>query len=216
MSLSLDSKDLDRTDVERELTRYLDPLYACALRLTRNERDAEDLVQDTYVRALRFHAQFERGTNLKAWLFRILTNAFINKYRRKTKERQILEADAPEAVWETLSSAEVAERCADPEGMVHGRFFSDTVKQALDGLPDEFRMTVILADLEEFSYKEIADILEVPVGTVMSRLFRGRRALQKRLYDFAIEQGYIRPPMDAAGVPVDLESYRLANAEKKA
>jgi RNA polymerase sigma-70 factor (ECF subfamily) len=163
---------LNRTKQEFEelALAHLDPLYSAALRLTKNERDAEDLVQDTCMRAYRFFDKFERGTNIKAWLFKILTNTFINRYRRRVKERSVVEGAEREAVHERFVSREATDFAANPEQYLFDRLLSDDVLRAIDTLPIDFRLVVILADLQEFSYKEIAEILEVPVGTVMSRL----------------------------------------------
>ncbi len=184
-----------RDEFESLALGHLDPLYAAALRLTRNERDAEDLVQDTFLRAYRFFDRFERGTNIKAWLFKILTNTFINRYRRKAKERSAVE-DERETVHERFMSQDVSEHAANPEQYFFDRLLSDDVLQAIDALPVDFRMVVILADLQEFSYKEIAEILDCPVGTVMSRLYRGRKLLQKHLLAYAVEQGVVHLPED--------------------
>lgn len=185
--------DRVRDEFEVLAIGHLDPLFAAALRLTKNERDAEDLVQDTFLRAYRFFDKFERGTNIKAWLFKILTNTFINRYRRKVKERTIVE-DERETVHERFMSRDVSENAANPEQYFFDRLLSDDVLKAIDALPLDFRMVVILADLQEFSYKEIAEILDCPVGTVMSRLYRGRKLLQKYLLGYAVEQGVVRLP----------------------
>jgi len=182
-----------REEFESLTMGHLDPLYAAALRLTRNEGDAEDLVQDTYLRAYRFFDRFERGTNIKAWLFKILTNTFINRYRRSVKERTTIE-DEKDTVHERFMSRDVSEASANPEQYFFDRLLSDDVLAAIDALPVDFRMVVILADLQEFSYKEIAEILDCPVGTVMSRLFRGRKLLQKSLLSYAVETGVVRLP----------------------
>ena len=181
-----------RDEFESLALRHLDGLYASALRLTRNERDAEDLVQDSLLRAFRFFDKFERGTNIKAWLFKILTNTFINKYRRTSKERSIVEGPEQDTVQAQVASRETSDQSADPERWFFDRLLSDDVLQAVDALPIDFRMVVILADLQEFSYREIADILDVPVGTVMSRLYRGRRLLQKALAQYAVDSGFAR------------------------
>ena len=160
---------------------WLDGLYASGLRLTRNERDAEDLVQDAVMRAYRFFDKFERGTNFRAWLFKILTNTFINTYRRSVKERSLSDESERQSVEARFFSADTTDQASNPEDMILQRALSADVLLAIDTLPIDFRMVVILADLQEFSYKEIAEILDVPVGTVMSRLFRGRKALQKVL-----------------------------------
>ena len=202
----LQRNDLSRNEFEGLAMKHVDPLYSAALRLTKNERDAEDLVQDTFLRAFRFFDKFERGTNIKAWLFKILTNTFINRYRRTVKERSIVEGSEREAVHERFISREASEYAANPEQYFFDRLLSDDVLRAVDSLPIDFRMVVILADLQEFSYKEIAEILDVPVGTVMSRLYRGRRLLQKALAGYAVVSGVLRA---AEGVEaVDLEAFR--------
>src|SRR3954467_5213809 len=190
----LDFKHTDRTRREFESLSldHLDALYSAGLRLTKNERDAEDLVQDTFLRAFRFFDKFERGTNMKAWLFKILTNTFINKYRRRVKERTVVEGAAREAGNERFVTREPTERSADPEQYFFAKLLSDDVIRSIDQLPIDFRLVVILADLQEFSYKEIAEILDCPVGTVMSRLYRGRKLLQKNLLEYARKYGYIR------------------------
>jgi RNA polymerase sigma-70 factor, ECF subfamily len=195
---------------------HVDALFAAALRLTKNQGDAEDLVQDTFLRAYRFFDKFERGTNIKAWLFKILTNTFINRYRRKVKERSLTEGGELEAVHERLLAKDAQEYQSNPEQAVFDRLLSDDVLRAIDGLPDDFRMVVVLADLQEFSYREIAEIMECPVGTVMSRLYRGRRLLQKNLEGYAVELGIVKPsgtprPTTAivsTEVPADLAEYR--------
>ena len=202
----LESRPSDHTRGEFEglALRHLDPLYSAALRLTKNERDAEDLVQDALLRAYRFFDKFERGTNIKAWLFKILTNTFINRYRRSVKERTIVDGSERDAVQERFISREATEHAANPEQHFFNRLLSDDVLRAVDDLPIDFRMVVILADLQEFSYKEIAEILDVPVGTVMSRLYRGRRLLQKALASYAMVSGVLQPSDDS----IDLEAYR--------
>ena len=202
-------RDVARDEFEALALRHLDALYAAALRLTRNERDAEDLVQDGLLRAYRFFDRFERGTNMKAWLFKILTNTFINTYRRSTKERSIVEGPEQETVQHHAASQDAAEQAADPERWFLDRVVSDEVLAAVDALPIDFRMVVILADLQEFSYREIADILDVPVGTVMSRLYRGRRLLQKALARYAVDSGFA-----AEGASVeDLAAHRRRRAQ---
>ncbi len=187
----------DRRQFEETALPYLNELFGTALRLTKNEKDAEDLVQDTFLKAYTFFHRFEQGTNCRAWLFKILTNTFINNYRRKVKEREVLSANLESGpIHDNFYSEETLRMLADPEQGIVGQFLSDDVKKAIDSLPTEFRMVVILADLQEFSYKEIASILGCPVGTVMSRLFRGRRLLRKQLLDFAIQAGIIKPCQD--------------------
>ena len=216
-----------KSDFEREAMPHMPALYAAALRMTRNERDAEDLVQDAMLRAYRFFDSFEAGTNCKAWLFRILTNAFCNRYREREREHEILtEAESSDAnVEQFLAGAGSSGR--DTESSLLGRMISADVERALAAVPQDFRMAVILADLEDFSYKEIAEIMDCPAGTVMSRLYRGRKMLQGLLYQYAVEQGVIKESQEgaqqarevaqsagatgderAADAPVDIAAYR--------
>lgn len=174
-----------KSEFETITIPHLDALYNTALRLTKNESDAEDLLQETYMKAFRFFHRFEPGTHIKAWLFKILTNTFINHYRKQQRDREVLE----DWDWEQLSHPETVPQ--DLEEQILDRFISSHVVDALAKIPVEFRMVVVLADLEEFSYKEIAEIVGCPIGTVMSRLYRGRRLLRKMLREFAVEQGYI-------------------------
>jgi RNA polymerase sigma-70 factor, ECF subfamily len=182
-----------RRDFEAEALPHVDALYGTALRMTRNPRDAEDLIQDTLLRAYRFFHKFEQGTNCKAWLFKILTNTFINRYNAGKRDRELLEnVKLDEEATQDIVAAEVSHHSRDPEGALASRLLSDDVIRALEALPAEFRLAVLLCDVEEFSYKEIAEIMECPVGTVMSRLFRGRKLLQKALHEYAVEQGIIK------------------------
>lgn len=207
--LDLRQNNRTRQEFEQLALTHLDPLYSAALRLTKNERDAEDLVQDTCMRAYRFFDKFERGTNIKAWLFKILTNTFINRYRRKVKERSVVEGSEREAVHERFVSRDATDFAANPEQYFFDRLLSDDVLRAIDALPIDFRLVVILADLQEFSYKEIAEILDCPVGTVMSRLFRGRKLLQKTLREYALGAGVVRAPSsDEGNSPTDINEYR--------
>jgi len=174
---------------------YMGSLYSAALRMTRNPADAEDLVQETYLKAYRAFGSFQEGTNLKAWLYRILTNTFINSYRARRRRPEQTELDDVEDLYlyRRLGGLEAvtAGRSAEEEVLEH--FTESDVKEAVEALPEQFRMAVLLADVEGFSYKEIADILDVPIGTVMSRLHRGRKALQKALHDFGRERGLVAP-----------------------
>jgi RNA polymerase sigma-70 factor (ECF subfamily) len=172
---------------------FMDSLYAGAMRMTRNAADAEDLVQETYLRAFRGFHGFEEGTNLKAWLYRILTNTFINRYRQQKRRPEESDIDDVEDfyLYRRLGGLEEARISKSAEDTMLELFTDDEVKEALESLPETFRMAVLLADVEGFAYKEIAEILDIPIGTVMSRLHRGRKALQKRLYEFAVERGLI-------------------------
>ncbi len=171
---------------------HLDALFGVALRLTKNERDAEDLVQDTILKAYTHFEKYKQGTNCKAWLFKILTNTFINRYRKKSKERVYLVDDVdhrPLAERAVAPAQNILEEGAESEGDWYHKLFSDQVKTALEEIPTDFRMVVLLADLYDFSYKETADIVGCPIGTVMSRLYRGRRLLASKLVDYALERG---------------------------
>ena len=173
---------------EQEALSYLDALYRTGLRMTRSEADAEDLVQETYIRAFRFRDQFTAGTNLKAWLFRILTNTFINSYRRKATQPQTTELDDVEETTLHRHMTEASGEAPQPEQAVLDSIVDSEVTTALEELPERFR-AVVLLDVEGFSYKEIAEMLEIPIGTVMSRLHRGRKFLQTRLLEHAREHG---------------------------
>jgi RNA polymerase sigma-70 factor, ECF subfamily len=209
-----------QVDFEREALPHLGALYAAAVRMTRNEKDAEDLVQDTLLRAYRFFDTFQPGTNCKAWLFRILSNAFCNHYRERGREHVVLaEAESSSANLERFAAGSEAVG-RDVETALLGKMVSADVEKALAALPSDFRMAVILADLEDFSYREIAEIMDCPAGTVMSRLFRGRKILQSLLHDYAVEQGIIdagtlegsQPPREELA-PIDLTAYRKRKGE---
>jgi RNA polymerase sigma-70 factor (ECF subfamily) len=182
-----------RAAFKDEALVHIDALYGVALRLIKNERDAEDLVQDTYLKAYNHFDKYEPGTNCKAWLFKILTNTFINRYRKKQKERVYLADDDERPLYERHAAPPASpmdQPAVDEEHMFH-RLFGDEVRDALELVPEDFRLVVLLADLQDFSYKEIADIMDCPIGTVMSRLYRGRRLLQKQLVEYAVQQGYL-------------------------
>jgi RNA polymerase sigma-70 factor (ECF subfamily) len=172
---------------------YMPSLYTAALRMTRNPADAEDLVQETYLKAYRAFNGFTEGTNLKAWLYRILTNTYINAYRAKKRRPEESDIDDLENfyLYRRLGGLEGASAGRSAEDEVLDHFTETEVKEAIEALPEQFRMAVLLGDVEGFSYKEIAEILDVPIGTVMSRLHRGRRALQKRLYEFGRQRGLV-------------------------
>jgi len=199
---------------EREAMPHLNALYAGALRLTRSESDAEDLVQETFMKAFRAFDQFEPGTNCKAWLFRIQTNTFINKYRRKVKEREILEGKERTAAEHYLVHPQSKGHTLDPENTLVDRFLSDEVLSALENVPTDFRVVVELSDIQGLAYKDIADAIGIPVGTVMSRLFRGRRILQEQLFDFAVESGVLRVNAADRDEPLSLEDFRKRRARK--
>jgi RNA polymerase sigma-70 factor (ECF subfamily) len=178
------------TDVAME---HMPGLYSAALRMTRNAADAEDLVQETYLKAYRSYGSFQEGTNLRAWLYRILTNTYINSYRAAKRRPEVTDVEDVEDLYlyKRLGTADGpgAGRSAEDEAL--DSFTDDEVKEALEALPDTFRMAVLLADVEGFSYKEISEITDVPIGTVMSRIHRGRRALQKTLHDVAEARGLV-------------------------
>jgi RNA polymerase sigma-70 factor, ECF subfamily len=190
-SPSLSAADKER--FQQEALPLLDSLYAAALRMTRNPADAEDLVQETMVRAYRSFHQFEPGTNIKAWLFRILTNAYINIYRKKQREPAKIPQDAVEDfdLYRELKDHDPS-LSETPETIVLDSLVDSDIIEAIDDLPEQFRLAVVLSDIEDFSYAEMAEIMDVPLGTVMSRLHRGRKALQKRLFDLAVERGIIK------------------------
>jgi RNA polymerase sigma-70 factor (ECF subfamily) len=180
---------------------YMSALYSAALRMTRNPSDAEDLVQETYLRAYRGFGGFKEGTNLKAWLYKILTNTYINSYRAKKRRPEQVELDDVEDfyLYKRLGGLEAVDADRSPEAEVLDSIPDEAVKRALEDLPEQFRMAVLLADVEGFSYKEIAEIMDVPIGTVMSRLHRGRKQLQKRLWDLAEERGLVPSGSSAGG-----------------
>jgi RNA polymerase sigma-70 factor (ECF subfamily) len=188
----------DQADFSKLAMEYMGSLYSAALRMTRNPADAEDLVQETYLKAYRAFGSFKEGTNLKAWLYRILTNTFINSYRARKRRPEQTDIDDVEDLYlyRRLGGLEAvaAGRSAEEEVLEH--FTEGDVKAAVEALPEQFRMAVLLADVEGFSYKEIADILDIPIGTVMSRLHRGRKSLQKTLHDFGMQRGLVAPAVE--------------------
>ncbi len=205
-----------RRAFEKEALPHLDALYAMAMRLTKDPSDAEDLVQDAMVKAFRFHHRYREGTNIRAWLFKVMVNLFYNDRRKAKKEqnlRQEVSAMDPGAQFVSQASA----TGANPEAGLLDQIAEDRLREALEKLPDEFRIAVVLCDLYDFSYREIAEILDCPVGTVMSRLYRGRQQLKRRLYHFALESGYITPPLaKESGGATDLAAYRRERRDKGA
>ncbi len=179
--------DEKRQSFEREALVHLDALYRVALRLTGNAADADDLVQETMLKAYRAWHQYEQGTNAKGWLLTILRHAFINEYRRRTRHPETVDLDAiePFAVFEDIQEE-------DPQGRFFDQIVDDEVLRAIDELPEQFREAIVLSDVEGMSYEEVARILSVPIGTVKSRLFRARRLLQGKLYEYAVGMGYIK------------------------
>jgi len=202
----------DSDGFSEECIGHIDALYGVACRLTRNPTEAEDLVQDALVKAMRARHQFLVGTNLKAWLFRILTNTFINKYRRGGLERNLFEGPDADPLADGWVSASTMRQLRDPEQVALLPIVEGEVGRALDALPTEFKMAVILCDVEEFSYEEIAEIMGCPIGTVMSRLHRGRKLLQRSLYEHARALGIVKAEDTVGGEPVpapaDLAAYR--------
>jgi RNA polymerase sigma-70 factor (ECF subfamily) len=183
----------DQADFAEQAMPHMSSLYSAALRMTRNPADAEDLVQETYLKAYRGFGGFQEGTNLKAWMYRILTNTFINTYRAKKRRPMESELDEVEDLYlyRRLGGLEAAAAGRSAEDELLDIYTDDEVKRALEELPEQFRMAVLLADVEGFSYKEIADILDIPIGTVMSRLHRGRKGLQKKLWEYAVARGLV-------------------------
>jgi len=205
-----------RRRFHKEAMPHAQALYGAAMRLVRSPDDAKDLVQETMFKAWRAFDTFESGTNCKAWLFRIMTNTFINKYRRRAKERDILDGKTRIDAEHELVHLPSKRAFLDPEGALADRSLADEVMAALEDVPVDFRVVVILSDIEGFPYKDIAAMVGIPVGTVMSRLFRGRRLLQEKLFDYAVETGVLHPTLDAAregkAAPLDLGDYRQRRA----
>lgn len=177
-----------QVEFEREMLPHLDALYNFAIRLTTDPIDAEDLVQDTIVKAFRFFSSYEKGTNAKAWLFRILKNSYINNYRKKSKQPQQVDYDEVSTYYETVRSEQ--SDTTDMEDIMYRDMLDDQITKALQRLPEDFRTVVLLCDVEGFTYEEIANMLDVPIGTIRSRLHRGRNLLRVELEEYADKRGY--------------------------
>jgi RNA polymerase sigma-70 factor (ECF subfamily) len=187
---------------------YRDQLYKSALRMTRSVEDAEDLIQETYLKAYKYYARFSEGTNFKAWLFKIMKNTFINSYRKKKLQPPKVDFDEVQEGLEETLMEKAQGSLIDPESWLMAIEMDHEVREALLGLPHDYKMVVLLADLEGFAYKEIADILAVPVGTVMSRLYRGRRMLEKALLSFGRRYNYVsQPPEKLRDNNIDINEF---------
>ena len=179
----------NQANFEADAMQFAPQLYSAALRMTRNPADAEDVVQETFLKAYRAYGSFQEGTNLKAWLYRILTNTYINRYRKAQRRPSEVELGELQDLYLFRRLGEQSGASESAESEVLEQFVDSDVIAALESLPDNFRMPVLLADVEGFAYKEIAEMLDIPIGTVMSRLHRGRKALQKKLWHLAEERG---------------------------
>lgn len=201
LALQRESTAEERERFEGLVGEHLDGLFGASLRLTRNRTRAEDLVQETFLRAWRSFHTFRPGTNVRAWLYRILMNAYIDGYRKREREPEVVDQEDVDEfyLYSRVHESEDFRRAGNPEEALLSKLMDADVKAALDGLPASFRDAVILADIEGFSYKEIAGILGIPIGTVMSRLHRGRRQLQVRLWEYARRAHYVGAPKPSEG-----------------
>lgn len=181
----------DQATFEDDAMEFAPQLYSAALRMTRNPADAEDVVQETYLKAYRGYGSFKEGTNLKAWLYRILTNTYINKYRKAQRRPNEVELGELQDLYLYKRLGETSGASESAETQALDMFVDEDIIEAIESLPEAFRLPVLYADVDGFSYKEIAEILDIPIGTVMSRLHRGRKALQRQLYDLAVEHGLV-------------------------
>lgn len=184
----------EHAEFEEIAMPHADALFGAAMRMTRDRSQAEDLVQETLLRAFRFWHKFQRGTNIKAWLFRIQTNIFINRYRKKQNESKVMDNRQVDDMLDRIAVEEAQHIPTNVREDFLKQVLGDEVVDALDKLPFDFRMTVLLADMHDFSYKEIAEVLECPVGTVMSRLHRARKMLQAQLFQYAVDRGVVHAP----------------------
>lgn len=189
---TLSDKELQQryAEFEKEAVPHLDAVYNFALRMTGDEDDADDLVQETYLKAFRFFDKFEKGTNCKAWLFRILKNSFINDYRKTTKEPNKVDYDDIQNFYENIKADEVETQHYEEDAF--SNLLDDEISKAISELPEDFRTVVILSDIEGFTYEEIADFVDIPVGTVRSRLHRARKMLYVQLFDYAKVKGFVK------------------------
>ena len=210
-------KKEEHADFEAVAMPQADALYGAALRMTRDPTQAEDLVQETLMRAYRFWHRFQKGTNIKAWLFRIQTNVFINRYRKKQTEQKHRDDRQVDDLLQRYAVDQQTYLPPETRDDFLKHIIGDEVLRALDELPFEFRMAVLLADMHDLSYKEIADVLDCPVGTVMSRLHRARKLLQAKLFEYAVERGIIHPPEGVTSENVaDLDAFRRRRKVNKA
>jgi RNA polymerase sigma-70 factor (ECF subfamily) len=183
------AKNTRHSEFEREALPHMDLLYNYALRMTNNPQDADDLVQETYLKAYRFWDSYEKGTNIKAWLFRIMKNSYINRYRKETKEPDTVDYDEVKDFYSTVRDE--SSEANDLQETLFGNLLDDDVTKAIASLPDDFRTVVILCDIEGLSYEEIAEFVDCPLGTVRSRLHRGRKLLREQLMQYAKKRGYV-------------------------
>jgi len=198
MAAIMERRDTSKELFEREALKHLDELFASAMRMTRQKEAAEDLLSEVYAKAWKSFSQFQPGTNLRAWLYKILTNTYINHYRQKQRQPLMIELDRPNDP-ETGTGGDLYDRILgaskspfeNPDQALANRILDQDLKSAIESLPDEFRLAILLSDVQNFSYQEIADILDVPIGTVRSRLWRGRRLLQKVLWKQAVAAGIV-------------------------
>jgi len=188
--LAITAHNPKHKEFEQQALPHMEVLYNYALRITRNAEDANDLLQETYLKAYRFWDKFEQGTNLRAWLFRIMKNTYINLYRKEVKEPDTVDYDEIEGYYNIIRDESSDDN--DLQQKIFGQLLDDDVSRALESLPEEFKTVVILCDIEGLSYEEIAEFLQIPVGTVRSRLHRGRKILYTQLYDYAKDRGLIR------------------------
>src|SRR6056297_2563934 len=185
--LTRDEKQKQK-DFDEEIIPHMDALYNFALRLTTDPNDAEDLVQDTIVKAYRFFSSYEKGTNAKAWMFRILKNSFINNYRKSSKKPSQVDYDEVASFYESIRAERT--ETSDLEDTMYRELIDDDITNALDQIPEDFRTVVLLCDVEDFTYEEIANMLDVPIGTIRSRLHRGRNLLKAQLMEYAKKRGF--------------------------